>query len=131
MLKVALHCMGQPLSQAAGELEAQLRSAGVQCTPYDPLRSIGIASIVLFVAYSEDLLRLVREMSAAAIQRVLLLSMRPDSLAGGAAWELLRAGGSDVLTWSGDGRTAKEVVARLERWQQVDTLVTQGAFKGR
>lgn len=41
------------------------------------------------------------------------------------AWRLLAGGFDDVLTWSGE-ETVEEVLARLERWREVDAILSSG-----
>jgi transcriptional regulator with GAF, ATPase, and Fis domain len=42
---------------------------------------------------------------------------------GGAAWDLLRSGAADVLTWTDLDRVVKQVQTRFERWLGVERLL--------
>jgi transcriptional regulator with GAF, ATPase, and Fis domain len=42
---------------------------------------------------------------------------------GGVSWTLLQTGASDVLSWEQPAHAAREIVARLERWQEIDDII--------
>lgn len=56
-------------------------------------------------------------------QRVLVVAGRGATITGDLAWELVRAGASDVISWDGCDDPVRAVVSRLERWLEVDEIV--------
>jgi transcriptional regulator with GAF, ATPase, and Fis domain len=55
-------------------------------------------------------------------ERILAVSTSEQTL-GDESWELLRAGASDVFSWSDPEDSARQVAERLRRWQTIDELV--------
>jgi transcriptional regulator with GAF, ATPase, and Fis domain len=53
---------------------------------------------------------------------IMALAASPTALAGGGAWRLLHAGAADTLVWSDDGSAARQIVAKLDRWNAIDEL---------
>jgi transcriptional regulator with GAF, ATPase, and Fis domain len=71
----------------------------------------------------------VRSASCGGGARILVLARERASLAEGAAWELLRAGASDVMVWDGTLEGAEDVVGRLERWNAVDEILDSAVVR--
>jgi transcriptional regulator with GAF, ATPase, and Fis domain len=46
-------------------------------------------------------------------------------------WSLLRSGASDVVRWDYRNPPVREVVARLERWAEIDLLMRSDAVRGK
>ena len=63
-----------------------------------------------------------RKLTSGGSDRVLALCIAGREL-GGDTWELLRAGASDVFSWSAEADAARHVAERLRRWQAIDELV--------
>jgi transcriptional regulator with GAF, ATPase, and Fis domain len=71
----------------------------------------------------------VRALSRRGRRRVLALFADPAALPGADAWRLLGVGAADVLAW--ERQRAGDVVAKLRRWVQVDSLVDSPEVTGR
>ena len=72
----------------------------------------------------------VRETCLGGARRVLVAVADGAPLSGPAVWEALAAGAVDVFRWTPDGRSAGDVVARLERWREVDELMESELVTG-
>jgi transcriptional regulator with GAF, ATPase, and Fis domain len=81
------------------------------------------ARVIFFSEITPDLCRLLRDAGSHGLQRVLAVSLARDKLANGASWTLLKSGASDVLCWEESKRSADEIAARFDRWQQVDSII--------
>jgi transcriptional regulator with GAF, ATPase, and Fis domain len=81
------------------------------------------ARVIFFSEITPDLCRLLRDAGSHGLQRVLAVSLSRDIVSNGASWTLLRSGASDVLFWEESKRSADEIAARLDRWQQVDSIL--------
>jgi transcriptional regulator with GAF, ATPase, and Fis domain len=101
---------------------ASLAAAGLSLRPLER-DAPGGAGLVIFHHVTDALCDFVREVSHGGRRRVLGVATARGALASGAAWRLLRHGTSDVLSWDHSPDTAREVLARLERWAAVDRLV--------
>ena len=99
---------------------AELARVGVGARP----RGAGHVGpgLLLFDDVTDALFERVRVASNQGAVRLLAIGRRPELLAAGVAWRLLRAGASDVVAW-GSAEAAGEVAVRLERWEGVDRLL--------
>ena len=79
--------------------------------------------IVFFSAVTSLLCDFVRTCSQYGLRRLLAVTMR-DALTDGTAWQVLEAGASDVLAWNAAGDTTGTIVARVQRWYEVDAVVS-------
>jgi transcriptional regulator with GAF, ATPase, and Fis domain len=68
-----------------------------------------------------DSLRALRALGAC---RVLVVASPQALLSPTEAWQLLKLGASDVITWQGRRQPAADVHARLQRWQTVDQILS-------
>lgn len=110
-----------PASVDATPLLHALEAAGVSCYPA-PASPSG-AGLVLFASASAEVQARLRERSGGGTEHLMAVAFHRDALAGGAGWDLLHAGASDVMQL-GDARlTARAIEARFRRWAAVDTLV--------
>ena len=64
----------------------------------------------------------IHEAATGGSERILAVSTSDDAL-GADSWGLLRAGASDVFSWCDPEDSARQVAARLRRWQVIDELV--------
>ncbi len=60
---------------------------------------------------------------------MLALSLPDARIEDSQAWEILRAGASDLLAWTAAEQVAEQVRVRFERWRQVDALLTAPSVK--
>jgi transcriptional regulator with GAF, ATPase, and Fis domain len=79
--------------------------------------------LLLFERGSPELLELLRHASRDGQERLLAVAATREALADGFAWQLRRAGASDVFSWDHSSEPAREVAARVLRWRAVDDLV--------
>ena len=85
--------------------------------------------IIFFDSPGAEVVTSVRELSHGGVDRVLALATTGAALATGFAWHLLQAGASDVFAWDHTDCVPAEIAARLERWEEVDTLVASPAVR--
>jgi len=106
-----------------------LRQRGIETKEYDwsPLPAPGV---LLITSCHDSVCGFVRNASCDGGARILVLVRERELLAGGAAWELLRAGASDVMVWDGTSEVIDDVAARFERWNAVDEILDSAVVKG-
>jgi transcriptional regulator with GAF, ATPase, and Fis domain len=79
--------------------------------------------IIFFSRFTASLCDLVREISRNGVARVLVVALSHSALHGGSTWDLLQLGASDVFSWDHSADPAREVAARFDRWDEVDSMV--------
>ena len=72
---------------------------------------------------NEEICGFLRDASRGGLERVLAVALSRSVGAGGGVWRLVQAGASDVLNWEASHETARDVAARLTRWEAVDGLL--------
>jgi transcriptional regulator with GAF, ATPase, and Fis domain len=102
-------------------LLSELRRAGVSLHPAQ--RETHGPGIVLFAAFTKELLATLHERSRGGTERVIAVAMEPASLARGEGWDVLQAGAADVFPLEGAAATASSIAARFRRWGAVDALL--------
>jgi DNA-binding NtrC family response regulator len=102
-----------------------LQELGVRLRP----RASETANGVLVFAAGAEAAGALHELALAGSERVLALSASGEAL-GDESWELLRAGASDVFSWSDPAHAALQVAERLRRWHTIDELVECGHVQG-
>ena len=66
----------------------------------------------------------IRRIGALALRAKTLILLGPDlRLAADTKWSLLAAGAADVLEWPGEKQIAAQILPRIERWTDVETLM--------
>ncbi len=85
--------------------------------------------IVILHAFRSDSLRQIRALTQNA--RIIVL-LGPDlRLSPEMKWSLLAAFASDVLDWPGEGQLADQIVPRIARWAEIETLMADDRVRGR
>jgi transcriptional regulator with GAF, ATPase, and Fis domain len=112
--------------RAGSEAAEALQAAGVEVTR--GADGTGDPGVVVFDAVSPELCELIA-MTSRAGERVIAVGVDAAQLAGGAAWEVMSSGASDLLAWDGGPACAAQVAARLERWRCVDELLAAAAAR--
>lgn len=79
--------------------------------------------IMFFKEFSDQLLDLLQETSRRGLERVLAISLSRRALEPSVIWNLLAAGAADVFAWHRCRNPAQEILARFQRWKQVDAIV--------
>lgn len=87
----------------------------------DEASATACPGIVFFAELTADLCHRLSE--ACRRGRVLAVALTPEAGRSNSAWALLRAGASDVFAWNHSAEPAREVAARLARWEEVDKIV--------
>jgi transcriptional regulator with GAF, ATPase, and Fis domain len=99
-----------------------LAAAGLETGELDRSH-LATPGIVFFEQFHINLCELLRDLTAGGRNRILVIALTTSACTPDAAWTLLNAGASDVFTWQEASTSAEIVVARLERWAEVDKLV--------
>jgi transcriptional regulator with GAF, ATPase, and Fis domain len=107
---------------------AALTEAGLSVAALNENKTDG-PGVLFFNELNQKLIELLRETSRNGLERVLAISSSSAALTGNAAWQLLRAGASDVFAWDHSSAPASEVAARFERWANVDSLLNSPVVK--
>jgi transcriptional regulator with GAF, ATPase, and Fis domain len=101
-----------------------LTSTGFDFHPWDRNATPG-AGILYFSQIDDELLDVLREVSHGGAERILAVAAADTRMEIQHAWQLLRAGASDVLTWWSVDDIADRIKARFERWAAVDALIEE------
>jgi transcriptional regulator with GAF, ATPase, and Fis domain len=127
-----LYCFDSDGVVAQHDIEASLARAGVNTIPLDLESPTGLG-IVVFSEATPHVCDFIRQHSRNGLGLLLAVTTsqnKPNE----AAWRVLQAGATDVLTWDRPQFSTSAIVARLERWQAVDAIlkssVVQGALVG-
>jgi transcriptional regulator with GAF, ATPase, and Fis domain len=101
-----------------------LQQVGISSGPLDSQLGRGTA-LLFFSAITDDLHELIRHVSRHGATRLIAISLAQSALDDSRVWGLLESGASDVLHWcsSASNRTAKDIVARIERWHAIDGVL--------
>ena len=108
--------------EATNRAAAYLQQAGLRIEPSAARSSKLSYGLLLFERVTPDVVAFIRDVSESGARRVLALGPSQAALKVGDAWDLARAGASDVLAWHGTADPALEVAARLQRWRSIDEL---------
>ncbi|WP_177320972.1 sigma 54-interacting transcriptional regulator [Lentzea waywayandensis] len=76
--------------------------------------------VIVFDTATPEVIDRLREITSDRSDRILALSATSLPRAAG-SWDLLRAGASDVVTWTGE--QAHHIAERLRRWEAIDELL--------
>jgi hypothetical protein len=124
-----IHSLPEQDAQWTRSLTDLLCSRQIETKEYDwsPLPTPGV---LLASRCDDSVCGFVRGTSCFGGARILVLVRERTLLTGGAAWELLRAGASDVMVWEGTPEVVDDVVGRFERWNAVDEILDSTVVKG-
>src|SRR5262245_21236948 len=109
------------------EVCQRLRGAGVPVREFSG-RCEEVPGIVLFTEVTPTICELLEETTDVGHGLVMAVATGPIGLKAviqGDGWKLLRAGAADVLAGDDPAETTSEIVARLARWNELDSLMTQ------
>ncbi|MBO0799699.1 MAG: sigma 54-interacting transcriptional regulator, partial [Blastocatellia bacterium] len=120
------HFMKQGEATPEISIRETLACAGVGTSSVNISEPVG-PGVVFFDQITPGLCGFLREASRGG--RVLAIAVSHSALAEGGAWQLLQAGASDVFSWDHSSDPSAEVVARFERWQEVDEIVQSPLVK--
>lgn len=136
MLSVAarLWLAGEPAPPTREWLVTELTRAGLTFEadrPRSEAGSLPAAWVLAFGQLTGEVLDEVRVASAWGRNRVLAIALAEAALTNSDMWSLLRSGASDVVRWNRRDPPAREVVARIERWAEVDLILRSDAVRGK
>src|SRR5262245_5929793 len=107
-----------------------LAAAGIKLRSFDATATGG-EGILCFSDASDQLYAFLHDVSRNGDERVLAVPTSDALTDGLQAWELLRAGASDILPWSATADFPEQVKARFERWRAVDALLSSSSVQDR
>ena len=116
--------------EAKEKVASAFISAGIQPRIYDRTIASG-EGILCFARIDPGLIAFLGRMSDSGRQRIVAVQISDISLNSFENWDLLRAGASDVLRWSGSFDCALQIFARFERWREVDELVSSSVVQAK
>lgn len=99
-----------------------LVETGMTVSAHEPTGQGG-PGILFFDEVCREVYDFLREASHNGLERVLAIASKSAALMNGVAWNLLRAGASDVFAWEQRSDPAGEASARFERWESIDRIV--------
>ena len=129
MHTIALHCVGvsspfvRSLTSALSQLDI-ITADLADAHPPGP-------GIVIFEALTDEVRGAVRQLSRTGYDRVLALAAKGCALSSEAAWELIEVGAADVLVWDDCSDPITTIVARIERWVQVEQLLRSASAQNK
>jgi transcriptional regulator with GAF, ATPase, and Fis domain len=117
-----IHTLPEHDRGPARSLTELLRPKQIETKEYDwsPRPAPGV---LLISRCDDSVFGFVRTASCGGGSRILVLARERTLLRGGVAWELLRAGASDVMVWDGLPESVEDVAGRFERWKAVDEIL--------
>jgi transcriptional regulator with GAF, ATPase, and Fis domain len=121
LVEAWLEVIGVPDS-VVGPVLRSVGAMGVELRPRAQDRGRPQNGVIIFAGSIAAAADFIQAVTNGGSERVLALSMSDGDL-GDDSWGLLRAGASDVLTWSDAADCAQQVRERLRRWQTIDELV--------
>jgi transcriptional regulator with GAF, ATPase, and Fis domain len=119
---VWVHCLGTNIEDVRGVVIQALEHARFATPPLDLDRPSGLG-VPLFTEINQQLYESLRAFSYNGRDRVLAVAESRAVLHDGCVWRLLQAGASDVLAWDSAAHPAGTIVARLDRWKEIDALL--------
>lgn len=122
-----LEVIGAPRS-AVQRVVKSLGAVGVRVRARREGQSHPRYGVVVFAGGCEAAADSIHAVANGGSERILALSASGDAL-GHETWGLLRAGASDVFSWSDPTGSARQVAERLRRWQTIDDLVESGPVR--
>jgi transcriptional regulator with GAF, ATPase, and Fis domain len=123
---------GKAASSTRERLIAELTRAGL-AVEIDLRRAERWSSsgscLLAFDRLTGEVLEELRAAGALGRHRVLAIALPGTVLENSDMWSLLRSGASDVVRWDYLDPPAREVVARLERWAEIDLMMRSDAVR--
>ena len=123
---------GKPAPSTRERLLAELARAGLAVEVDLKRTERGPPSGSCLVAFDRLTAEVLDELRAAGgwgRQRILAIALPGTELENSDMWSLLQSGASDVVRWDHRDPPAREVVARLERWAEIDLMMRSAAVR--
>jgi hypothetical protein len=123
-----IHSLAEHDAELAGSLMKLFHQRKIETRKYDwsPRPTPGI---LLISSCDDQVYSFVRNANCGGSARILILARERVLLSGGAAWELLRAGASDVMVWDATPEVVEDLAKRFERWNAVDEILESAVVK--
>lgn len=125
-ISASVHCVGRVKDGPGKDIIGFLTESGINVQRYDPYVAHG-PGVLLFDEVGENLCELLREASRNGKENILACCC--TALPGKEAWRLVYAGASDALSCPEPEWAASEIIARLQRWEAVEHLITSAAVR--
>jgi transcriptional regulator with GAF, ATPase, and Fis domain len=87
------------------------------------------SGVFFFDQITEQLCEFVRDASHGGQERIICIALSKSMLLSPGAWQLRKAGASDVFAWDHSPETARQASARFERWNQIDDIIMSPLVK--
>ena len=123
-----LYCFDGDGVVAQHDIATSLAQAGANAIPLD-LESPAGLGIVVFSEATPQVCDFIRQHSHNGLGLLLAVTTSRNR-ANEAAWRVLQAGASDVLTWDRLQSSTSMIAARLQRWQAVNEILKSSAVQG-
>jgi transcriptional regulator with GAF, ATPase, and Fis domain len=115
-------CIGsKDFPERCGALQALTRH-GIDLSRFDQHVASG-PGILFLSANPPELMWRISELSWNGRRRLLVVTDTPEAL-GDDAWNVLKAGASDVIVWADPAESVGAIAARLGRWRAIDDMLT-------
>ncbi|MBS3955221.1 MAG: sigma 54-interacting transcriptional regulator [Methylomicrobium sp.] len=127
-VKAWLHCVDEKEEQTSRINEAvdNLIKNGIELQPRDTCLT-NCPGVIFTSEMTPALCEQLRHLSRNGKIQVLACCL--TSIPADAAWQLMEAGASDVLTCSECSKLVNEIMTRLHRWEKVDQMINSPAVK--
>jgi DNA-binding NtrC family response regulator len=112
--------------EARRRISRALTDAGVETVPSDHAHR----AVAFYVKLIEPVKSVIKQLSTSLPQRLIVVASATESVDDVDAWSVLGAGAADVFAWNHTDTTAREIVARFERWAEIDELLDSDRVAG-
>jgi len=128
MIKAWYHVSGDKVSSILRSALQVLQKAGLETYPLNP-KALSGPGLVFFSAADAGLYDFLKEVSRSGFERVLAVTLAPLLSAQSTAWNLLKAGASDLISLDLLLARPESVTARFARWQHIDEAIHSPLIK--
>ena len=115
---------------SAETIVSYLQDSIIQTELYHPNNG-GNPGIIITSEISPQICDFVHKISKDNSERILVLVTGETWLRNGNPWQFLQAGASDVLLWDQRSDLASVVIAKFQRWHEIDELVNSALVRNR
>jgi len=122
--------IGPRSSQAQSSILNVLHQNSIETIDFESRRA-DEAGLLFADDTTREVLEFVAKSTGSGITRLLVLVLQPNCLKSESLWELLAAGASDVLAWDSSADSCANIVARLDRWKDVELVLRSTAVSER
>ena len=87
--------------------------------------------LILFDKMTDDFLEAVRWLSENGFERLLAINTHHLPMNNEDKWDILHAGGSDVISWKNSKKPACLIATTIKRWREIDDLIASATIQNR